>query len=375
MNYSVVVATRNRLDALKLSLPLLLAQTRPPLEIIVVDSTDAPEPIRGIVEEVARTTAIPVSYLHSAPGTSLQRNLGLARASGEVTLFPDDDSMLFPDAMERVMRIYERDAAGLVGGVCASEIARPPPEIAGAAEASYAPRAEDRPRPASARRGAAAQGALRRRSVREPRRPQVRSSWRAGLARRGGRDPGRAHDRLSHVVPHRGDPPRPLRRGPRPLRAVRGRRRLAAHPRQPLPGRRANRALRLSPQGSRPPRRRADARRDAHPQPRLRALQAPAARPRPVSEPISSAFTSSSATASGCARASAATGSAARSPPTGCCRSSSPPRRSSSPPSTAGSAPAASMPDRSRPNTLRAPPVPPAARDKGSGRPASTLLA
>ena len=110
MDYSVVVATRNRLDALKLSLPLLLAQTRPPLEIIVVDSTDAPEPIRGIVEEVAPTTAIPVSYLHSAPGASLQRNIGLARARGEVTLFPDDDSMLFPDAMERVMRIYERDA-------------------------------------------------------------------------------------------------------------------------------------------------------------------------------------------------------------------------------------------------------------------------
>lgn len=138
MNYSVVVATRNRLDALKLSLPLLLAQTRPPLEIIVVDSTDAPEPIRGIVEEVARTTAIPVSYLHSAPGASLQRNLGLARARGAVTLFPDDNSMFFPDAMERVMRIYERDSLGQVGGVCASEIARPPAEIAGAVKASYA---------------------------------------------------------------------------------------------------------------------------------------------------------------------------------------------------------------------------------------------
>ena len=136
MDYSVVVATRNRLDALKLSLPLLLAQTRPPLVIIVVDSTDAPEPIRGIVVEVARTTAIPVSYLHSAPGASLQRNLGLARARGAVTLFPDDDSMFFPDAMERVMRIYERDAAGLIGGVCASEMPAAA-GIAGAVKASY----------------------------------------------------------------------------------------------------------------------------------------------------------------------------------------------------------------------------------------------
>ena len=43
-----------------------------------------------------------------------------------MTLFPDDDSLLFPDAMQHVMRIYERDAEGLVGGVCGIEVARPP---------------------------------------------------------------------------------------------------------------------------------------------------------------------------------------------------------------------------------------------------------
>ncbi len=137
MDYSVVVPTRNRLDALRLSLPLLLAQTRPPLEIIVVDSTEAPEPIRAIVEEVAAGTTVPVTYLHSAAGASLQRNVGLARVRGEVTLFPDDDSLFFADAMEQVMRIYERDTAGLIGGVCASEINRPPSELAGAVKSSY----------------------------------------------------------------------------------------------------------------------------------------------------------------------------------------------------------------------------------------------
>ena len=37
MEYSVVVVTRNRRDALQLSLPLLVGQSRPPLEIIVVE--------------------------------------------------------------------------------------------------------------------------------------------------------------------------------------------------------------------------------------------------------------------------------------------------------------------------------------------------
>jgi glycosyltransferase involved in cell wall biosynthesis len=137
MDYSVVVATRNRADALKLSLPLLVGQTRPPLEIIVVDSSDAPEAIRDVVAAVAVTTDIPLHYVHSAPGASLQRNIGADRARGAVTLFPDDDSLLFPDTMARIMAIYERDAEGLVGGVCGTEVARPPCAIAGAAAASY----------------------------------------------------------------------------------------------------------------------------------------------------------------------------------------------------------------------------------------------
>jgi glycosyltransferase involved in cell wall biosynthesis len=138
MEYSVVVVTRNRRDALKLSLPLLVGQSRPPLEVIVVDSTDDPAPIRAIVDEVARSTPIPVEYIHSAPGMTVQRNIGLGRVKGEVTLFPDDDSLLFPDAMQRIMQIYERDSEGLVGGVCGTEVARPPQDIAGAAETSYA---------------------------------------------------------------------------------------------------------------------------------------------------------------------------------------------------------------------------------------------
>ena len=137
MDYSVVVVTRNRLDALRLSLPLLVGQSRPPLEIIVVDSSDDPAPIRAIVAKVAGATDVPFEYIHSAPGMTLQRNVGLERVKGEVTLFPDDDSLLFPDTMQHVMGIYERDTEGLIGGVCAIEMARPPVDIAGAASASY----------------------------------------------------------------------------------------------------------------------------------------------------------------------------------------------------------------------------------------------
>ncbi|OWJ84105.1 hypothetical protein CDV52_09490 [Haematobacter missouriensis] len=133
MRYSCVIVTRNRLDALRLSLPAILRQTRRPSEIIVVDSSDDPEPIRQIVQGLGPMTDVPISYFQSAPGMTRQRNIGLAHVTGEVVMFPDDDSLLYPDAMEHIMRVYERDVEGIVGGVCAAEATRPN-ETAGLAQ-------------------------------------------------------------------------------------------------------------------------------------------------------------------------------------------------------------------------------------------------
>lgn len=138
MNYSCVIATRNRLEALKLSIPMLLGQTRPPQDIIVVDSSDDEAAVRSLVEEFAAAAPLPVRYIRSGPGAAAQRNLGLRHVTGEVVLFPDDDSLLYPDAMDHIMRVYERDTEGLIGGVCAAE-AHAPHESAGIAGASDRP--------------------------------------------------------------------------------------------------------------------------------------------------------------------------------------------------------------------------------------------
>lgn len=125
MHYSCVIVTRNRQDALVLSLPGILRQTRPPEEIIVVDSSDDGSAILALVEQLRPTTAVPIRYLRSAPGMTHQRNIGLAQVTTEVVLFPDDDSLLHPEAMAHVMRIYERDGEGLIGGVCTVEALQP----------------------------------------------------------------------------------------------------------------------------------------------------------------------------------------------------------------------------------------------------------
>lgn len=130
MRYSCVVVTRNRPDALRLSLPALLAQTRAPLEIFVVDSSDDKDATRAILDALRPGTDVPLTHVESPAGMTVQRNIGLGLISGEVVLFPDDDSLLYPDAMAQIMRVYERDAEGLIGGVCAAE-AHEPHESAG----------------------------------------------------------------------------------------------------------------------------------------------------------------------------------------------------------------------------------------------------
>lgn len=124
--YDIVMATRNRPAAVALSLPLILRQTRPPARIIVVDSSDDPAPIEALAREAGAAGICPVEFLASAPGLTLQRNRGLAASGAEIVVFPDDDSLLYPDAAERMLEIYEADTGGRVAAVCAAPAARPP---------------------------------------------------------------------------------------------------------------------------------------------------------------------------------------------------------------------------------------------------------
>lgn len=129
LSYDVVMATRNRPEAVALSLPLILRQTRPPARIVIVDSSDDPAPIEALAGEAAAAGICPVDYLTSARGSTLQRNLGIRASGSEVILFPDDDSLLHPDAAERLMEIYEADREGRVAAVCAAPAATAPPGI------------------------------------------------------------------------------------------------------------------------------------------------------------------------------------------------------------------------------------------------------
>lgn len=142
--YSIVIATRNRSKALELSIPMMLNQSRPPAQFIIVDSSDDPEKSRKVVEECASRFDFDIEFYASEAGTSKQRNYGLDLVKHEVVLFPDDDSLLFDGAMEEIMAVYDHDTEGVVGGVCSAEANSLPEPLRKKTEQNYTQNREDK---------------------------------------------------------------------------------------------------------------------------------------------------------------------------------------------------------------------------------------
>lgn len=137
LTYDVVIATRNRPDALSLSIPRILSETRPPARLIVSDSSDDHDEICRAVEEASAGTGAEIEVIQSDPGLPLQRNVGLERVSAPVVMYPDDDSIWYPGVAEAVMRVYERDTQNTIAAVATAEAAAPPPGFLDSAQSSY----------------------------------------------------------------------------------------------------------------------------------------------------------------------------------------------------------------------------------------------
>ena len=137
LTYDAIVATRNRPEALALSIPLLLTQNRRPEKIIIVDSSDHPDAVEQLIAKISATSNVPIILFQSDASTTLQRNLGLSKATADVLFFPDDDSLVLPGALDAMMRVYERDENELIGGVCSAEAMEAPKGLLENAQQTY----------------------------------------------------------------------------------------------------------------------------------------------------------------------------------------------------------------------------------------------
>lgn len=94
---TVIVPAFNAAATLRACLESLMHQTRPPLEVIVVDDAS-----RDGTAAVARQSGAKVIVLVRNAGPGVARNAGAAAATGEILAFTDADCVPPPDWLERI---------------------------------------------------------------------------------------------------------------------------------------------------------------------------------------------------------------------------------------------------------------------------------
>lgn len=114
MRASVIVRSKDEADRLNLTLASLSAQIEP-AEIVVVNdgSTDHTE---ALLERLKSQYDLTLVH-HSAPlGRSAAANAGAERASGDILLFLDGDTLAAPDLVRSHMEQHREDSAAVVRG-------------------------------------------------------------------------------------------------------------------------------------------------------------------------------------------------------------------------------------------------------------------
>lgn len=109
---SVVICTRDRPDELARCLASLPRQSFPPHEVIVVDNASRD----GRTREVA--LAAGATYVREdRPGLDFARNRGVRAASSEIVAYTDDDVLLHPRWLERLVAAFDEPAIAAVTGL------------------------------------------------------------------------------------------------------------------------------------------------------------------------------------------------------------------------------------------------------------------
>jgi len=119
---SVIVITMDRPKEVLRCINSVISQTRLPQEIIVVDASKQTKYLKEEVTKLLKNLPIKFYYLHTAPSTSAQRNLGAQTANTDVIFFVDDDVILDPHHNDEIMKVYETNPKGTIGGVLGNNI-------------------------------------------------------------------------------------------------------------------------------------------------------------------------------------------------------------------------------------------------------------
>jgi glycosyltransferase involved in cell wall biosynthesis len=116
---AVGIITYKRQDMLMECLKHLAAQTRLPDAIIIADASQEAEQAEEHIRNQFSKNSVSTDYIFIKTdlGSCLQRNIILDVVDKDIILFIDDDSLLDPDYIERLMELYQADNLEKVAGI------------------------------------------------------------------------------------------------------------------------------------------------------------------------------------------------------------------------------------------------------------------
>ncbi len=107
VSFSVIIVTKGRPEPLKEALESAAIMLPTGSEVIVVDGDLDRSAHKVVCEMRSRFADVDISYIPSPPGVTLQRNLGIDAAGGEVVVFVDDDCKVEPGLFDTLAATYE----------------------------------------------------------------------------------------------------------------------------------------------------------------------------------------------------------------------------------------------------------------------------
>ena len=113
---SLIICTRNRPKDILDAIESIKKQTHQPDELIIVDSSDVPLLENQDFVKNFAWEEINCVYKHTKPGLTYQRNCGITLAKGDIVFFLDDDAIIEPNYIYRMLETFDKNK-GVIGGM------------------------------------------------------------------------------------------------------------------------------------------------------------------------------------------------------------------------------------------------------------------
>ena len=107
LTYSVVLITKDRPARAERMLAQISRQTWPPRQMVIVDASNPPLSLSPDGTARARRAGIELVVVRSKPSMPAQRNRGIDLVEAPVALIVDDDVIIPPDYMERLLERWD----------------------------------------------------------------------------------------------------------------------------------------------------------------------------------------------------------------------------------------------------------------------------